>query len=466
VHFRELGFGIAVDDAGAGHAGLQMITEINPDFLKIDQALVRGIDRSVAKRAGVEALLLLARSLGMTVIAEGIENEDELHALNQMGVALGQGFLLARPSVEMAAGVKSVPYQVRRSPWIDVDVEQHGGSGRIGDIASPAPVIGPDAPFRKLMQLFETRRASDAVVLAEGGVPSGLVMRSRLAHELSRPFAGNRLESRMAAHLSSANPLIVDCEAHLDAVSRLATSRTSGERYDDIIVVRDGKLVGTVTVANLLDAVTDKRLTSASHANQLTGLPGHPVIEDWLREALRTRETVALVRFDIDSLRTFNELYGFHQGDRAIRLAADLISSEIAQMSNGSGRVGHVGTDDFIAVISADAAETIARSLPPMFRERARLLYPPEDRARGYTVRSHELSQVATAPLMSLTISWVRVQAGLHQHYAGVLDLLADAQTIARARSRGVQETELRDLVTGSFEPGAKPVRSPTPTAA
>jgi GGDEF domain-containing protein len=347
-----------------------------------------------------------------------------------------------------------------------MDMETRGARGRIGDIASPAPMLGPDAPFRRLMQLFETRRASDAVVLAVAGVPSGLIMRSRLAQEMSRPFAGNRLEGRLAAHLSSANPLVVDCEAHLDAVSRLATSRSGGERYDDIVVVRDGKLVGTVSIARLLDAVTDHRLSSASHANPLTGLPGHPVIEEWLRETLRTRESAALVRFDIDSLRTFNELYGFHQGDRAIRLAADLISSEIAQTSGGSGHLGHVGSDDFIAVVGADAAEALTRSLPAMFRERARLLYPPEDRARGYIVRRVERNQIRSAPLMSLTVAHVRVPAGTHHHYAALLDLLSDAQQLARARSRGMQENEMREHGSTQLTPEVKTVRSPTPSAA
>jgi EAL domain-containing protein (putative c-di-GMP-specific phosphodiesterase class I)/GGDEF domain-containing protein len=460
--FRELGFGIAVDDAGAGHAGLQMIAEINPDFLKIDQGLVRGIDQSIAKRAGVEALLLLARSLGMTVIAEGIESEDELQALHRLGVALGQGFLLAQPTQEMAAGIKSVPYQTRPSPWSEVDIELHGGSGRIGDIASPAPTVTPDAPLRTVMKLFESRRASDSVVLVEKGTPVGIVPRARLTQEMHRPFAAGRLEAHPASHLATAHPLIVDCDAHLDLVSRLATARPDGERYDDIVVVRDEKLVGTVSLRALLDAVTDYRLSSANHANALTGLPGHPAIEEWVRERLRARESVVLAHFDIDSLRQFNQIYGFHQGDRSIRVAADLIASEIARLTSGRGRLGHVGSDDFIGVLDAECAEAMARSLPVMFRERAALLYHPEDRARGFLVKTTETGEVKRFPLMSLTVAWIRAMPGSHQHYAELLDQLADARCVARAQSRSAQEAELRELAKPRLE--RSPAQSPPPT--
>jgi EAL domain-containing protein (putative c-di-GMP-specific phosphodiesterase class I)/GGDEF domain-containing protein len=442
--FRDLGLGVAVDDAGAGHSGLQMITEINPDFLKIDQGLVRGIDSSIAKRAGVEALLLLARSLGMTVIAEGIENEDELHALHRLGVTLGQGFLLAQPAMEMASGIKSLPCQLQRTPWSELSMEVHGTSGRIGDIAAPAPTTSPTVHVGKVMQLFEARRTSESVVVVEKGEPIGLVMRTKLAHAMSRPFAAERVELLPISHLASQSPLVVDCESQLDTASRMATARTEEECYDDIIVARDGKLVGTVSVKRLLDAVTADRLASAKHANPLSGLPGHPVVEEWVRERARRKEDAALVHVDIDSLRHFNRLYGFHQGDRAIRIAADLIASEVAAASGGSGQVGHVGEDDFLAVVDPACADELSGTLPRLFRERAGQLYHPEDRARGYLSGAASLGDARRVPLMSLTVAFVNITGGAHVHYAELLDLLRDARVIARERSRSARDAEMR----------------------
>jgi len=92
---------VSVDDAGAGYAGLTHILELRPDFVKLDIALVRSIDADLARRALVRSMVWFARETGCHVIAEGIETEGELAALAELGVELGQGYLLARPATAL-----------------------------------------------------------------------------------------------------------------------------------------------------------------------------------------------------------------------------------------------------------------------------------------------------------------------------------------------------------------------------
>ncbi len=94
---REMGFRIAIDDVGAGYSSLKSIAEIEPDYLKFDLSLVRDLHASKIKRDMLAALSELARKIGAEVIAEGIEREEEFHTLREMGVTLGQGFLLCPP---------------------------------------------------------------------------------------------------------------------------------------------------------------------------------------------------------------------------------------------------------------------------------------------------------------------------------------------------------------------------------
>ena len=89
---------IAVDDAGAGFASLQHILRLRPHIIKLDIALVRGIDRDPIKRALASSLVTFSREIGSTIIAEGIETEGEMTALISLGVAWGQGFHLGRPA--------------------------------------------------------------------------------------------------------------------------------------------------------------------------------------------------------------------------------------------------------------------------------------------------------------------------------------------------------------------------------
>jgi EAL domain-containing protein (putative c-di-GMP-specific phosphodiesterase class I) len=97
---RELkrqGFGIAIDDMGAGYSSLHSVVEMEPDYMKFDVSLVRNIDRSLIKRSLLETLVELAEKIGAQVVAEGIEAESELLAVREMGVRLGQGRYLAAP---------------------------------------------------------------------------------------------------------------------------------------------------------------------------------------------------------------------------------------------------------------------------------------------------------------------------------------------------------------------------------
>lgn len=89
---RELGIGIAIDDAGTGYASLEAIMEINADYVKTDRGLVRGIDSDPPRQEVVRALLTVARGIGAQVIAEGIETDSELRVLRELGIRYGQGF--------------------------------------------------------------------------------------------------------------------------------------------------------------------------------------------------------------------------------------------------------------------------------------------------------------------------------------------------------------------------------------
>ena len=105
---RRLGFGFAIDDAGAGYASFNVIATLEPSIIKIDREIVSRIGNkdSEAKKALVEAFVSFSRRIGAKVVAEGVENRRDLLALQEREVDFGQGFLLGRPAV--------VPVQPRR----------------------------------------------------------------------------------------------------------------------------------------------------------------------------------------------------------------------------------------------------------------------------------------------------------------------------------------------------------------
>ncbi|HWO98466.1 MAG TPA: EAL domain-containing protein [Bacillus sp. (in: firmicutes)] len=107
-HYRKQGFKIAIDDAGAGYSSLQAISELMPDYIKVDRSLIQQIDKKEVKQSIVEAFVTFAKKTNAELIAEGIETKEELKEIISLGIDYGQGFILGRPNNP----VQQVPYDV------------------------------------------------------------------------------------------------------------------------------------------------------------------------------------------------------------------------------------------------------------------------------------------------------------------------------------------------------------------
>jgi EAL domain-containing protein (putative c-di-GMP-specific phosphodiesterase class I) len=99
--FRAMGFRISIDDVGSGYSNLGAIAELEPDFVKIDLGLIRGIDTNPKKQNLVKAIMLFCKQSKIISIGEGIETESELDTLINLGLDAGQGYLLGRPRIEV-----------------------------------------------------------------------------------------------------------------------------------------------------------------------------------------------------------------------------------------------------------------------------------------------------------------------------------------------------------------------------
>ena len=103
ARLRKLGYRIAVDDLGAGYAGLSSFSQLEPDVVKLDMSLIREIDASSRKTSIVRSMIAVcARDLGTKVVCEGVETEAERNTLQDIGATLLQGYLFGRPEREFA----------------------------------------------------------------------------------------------------------------------------------------------------------------------------------------------------------------------------------------------------------------------------------------------------------------------------------------------------------------------------
>lgn len=103
--YREFGFKTAIDDFGAGHSGLNLLADFQPDLIKLDLALVRNIDQDPPRRAIVRGIVAICAELNIKVIAEGIESAAERDFLYDSGISLMQGYWFAKPALNAVARI-------------------------------------------------------------------------------------------------------------------------------------------------------------------------------------------------------------------------------------------------------------------------------------------------------------------------------------------------------------------------
>lgn len=372
-HYRQQGYLIAVDDAGAGYSSLQSIVELCPDFIKMDMSLVRGVHNDPVKQALLEAFVTLARKIKCKIIAEGIEYEEELKTLHDLGIDYAQGYLLGRPLPLMTTSIPTgVQTFIERKRLEKVSMTS-ATTLQIGTIATSTFVIPPETTVKEVHELFENRRQISSVVVAEQLVPLGLLTRDQLYTTLGSQYGVPLYYRKSVRDLMDRHPLMVDQQLLIDEVSALATGRNNLKRYDDVIVTQGGEFRGVVSVQTLLDVMSKIKIEIAKYANPLTGLPGNTRIEEELRLWVRGNEPFCVLYIDLDKFKQFNDTCGFEHGDQMIMFISQLLHRQLNKYGAKQDFLGHIGGDDFVVITTPERCDVLGHEILRLFNRAVRM---------------------------------------------------------------------------------------------
>ncbi|MGZ6506925.1 MAG: EAL domain-containing protein, partial [Tumebacillaceae bacterium] len=372
-HYRQQGYLIAVDDAGAGYSSLQSIVELCPDFIKMDMSLVRGVHNDPVKQALLEAFVTLARKIKCKIIAEGIECEEEVKTLLALGIDYGQGFLLGRPNAQIRTNIPASVLASIEQRKIEKVTGQNRSMLQVGNIATPTFVMPPHVTIKELHELLENRRQISSVVIANEGKPIGLLTRDHLYTLLGSQYGVPLYYKRTVGELMDPHPLIVDQTMLIDEVSALATGRNNVKRYDDIIITYGDEYRGVVSVQTLLDVMSKVNIEIAKYANPLTGLPGNLRIEEELRLRVLEGEAFSVIYIDLDKFKQFNDCCGFEHGDQMIMFVSQLLHHQLRRYCAPRDFLGHIGGDDFVIFTSPERADVVGERTVKLFDRAVRM---------------------------------------------------------------------------------------------
>lgn len=374
-HYRNQGYQIAIDDAGAGYSSLQAIAELNPDFIKVDRSLITNIHQDKMKETILETFVSFARKMSIRIIAEGIESWEELRKLSQMGVHYGQGFLLARPAPQMKQLDEETAAHVERINRI----QGMDGIMQIGNLTTMVESFDLKTPISAIAQYFNRYEDVPGTVVTQGQQPVGLVMRERLFQQLAGQYGVSLYWNRPVEQLMDPNPLLVEETVPIETVSQMAMSREKSQLYDLIIITSKEKMRGVASIRTILEAITHLRMETARVANPLTGLPGNTQINRELNKRVFDRELFSVIYADLDYFKWFNDRFGFQKGDQLIQFTADVLQQAISVCGHPHDFVGHIGGDDFIVISASQESEQICQEIIRRFRQGVGIFYERED---------------------------------------------------------------------------------------
>ena len=438
-HYRRQGYRIAIDDAGAGYSSLQAISELKPDYIKLDKSIVAAVHQSHLKQTILESMLKLARITNSKIIAEGVELEEELAYLVKNGVHYAQGYLLARPQFPLppiAPEMRELIIKTGLPAGVSREAlfSSHPG-GTIGEISLNIPTLSPELPVKDAEKWFADHQTNGLVVTNMQEEPIGLLMKDKLYYQLGTKYGISLYHHRPVQLVMDKTPLIVNADLPLEAVSQMAMNRDELNLYDMIIVVRDGRYLGTVSVMTLLNNITNLQIRRAHNSSPLTGLPGNLIIEDHLKILVSAQQPFAIFYIDLDNFKAYNDKYGFEHGNRVLLLTAQILSQCIAQHGQGSTFLGHIGGDDFVIITSPDNIQNTGQAIIRTFDSEIATLYPDEDRARGYINVTNRRGEAERFPLISVSLAATSTQIRHFTNHLEVGETLAELKKKAKQHS-------------------------------
>lgn len=169
--------------------------------------------------------------------------------------------------------------------------------------------------------------------------------------------------------------------------------------------------------------------------NPLTRLPGSPAIKDEVNRLINGKIPFAFLYADINDFKPYNDFYGFAKGDEVLKATARLLTDSILSAEANDTFLGHVGGDDFVAIVEPESAAFVANYATTYFDRKVVAFYNPSDLSRGYVEAMDRQGRSRQFPLLTLSIGIASTQNRTLDHYAKVVSIATEMKAYCKSLS-------------------------------
>ena len=430
-HYKEMGFEIAIDDLGAGYAGLRMWSELRPDYVKIDRHFMQDIHEDPVKQEFVRSIQSIARGLNCRVIGEGVETADEYQAVAKLGIEFSQGYYFARPAQAPMIAISN-----RFFAQEPQGLRRHGGrsffSKTIGELLQRVPGIAATTNVEECAQIFQMAPQLESLPVVDNGRPMGLVRRNNLMNLLLTRYGRELHGKKPIVQFLDRNTLMLESHLPIEEASNLVSEQMKQDKALDFLITENSRYVGIGSVIDLLKVITELQVRNARYANPLTMLPGNVPIYEELDHLLREQCEFVVCYCDLDNFKPFNDKYGYEKGDQVIKTLADILRAEVQSEEDF---IGHIGGDDFILIFRSSDWQQRCEAILGRFEKVVVSYYSREDIEQGGIWSQDRAGNYRFFPLLTLSIGSVSPDPVACKSHHDVASLASSAKHEAKSQA-------------------------------
>ena len=191
---------------------------------------------------------------------------------------------------------------------------------------------------------------------------------------------------------------------------------------------------------------TLRRAKEMRNLSPLTGLPGNIRIQEEIERNVRDDRPFAVVYSDLDNFKAYNDEKGFVRGDRLIQATARIIQDAVVEFAGTDGFVGHVGGDDFVAVVPPESAEDIAKRIVERFDGDIHEFYEREDIKRGYIEVEDRKGEMQKLPLAGVSVGIATTEVRRFEHYGEAVAVATEMKQFAKREPRSWYAIDRRKI--------------------
>jgi EAL domain-containing protein (putative c-di-GMP-specific phosphodiesterase class I)/GGDEF domain-containing protein len=415
LHYRNMGFQIAIDDLGEGFSSLRLWSELRPEYVKIDMHFIQGINHDPVKLQFVRSIQEIADKSDTLVIAEGIETQAELLVLRDIGVAYGQGYHLGRPHSTPARALPAEVAKALSRNGVAVYPQRSGEkqAATIAKLLHEVAAVPPSMCNNEVYQIFMAEPKLMIIPVVDDGVPLGLISRFDMIDHFARPYQRELYGKKSCRQFMDAKPLIADKDTSLQDLSYRMVESAAHHLFNGFIITEHGRYLGMGTGHDLMREITQMQIHAARYANPLTQLPGNVPINEHIDRLLESGTRFWVCYCDLDHFKPFNDVYGYRRGDDVIQMTGRILS---AHCDPDRDFIGHIGGDDFMLLFQSEDWEARCHAILADFEASVLDYYSLEDRDRGGYISEDRQGKKVFYSLMSLSLGTIRVEP--HQYYS------------------------------------------------